>query len=62
LNLDFKKAQPFFVLRDKWVKYPEMKKMVGIMNMSMIMFRIPARLFFEGSSTIQTEDNMPLLS
>jgi hypothetical protein len=62
LNLDFKKVHPFLVLKDKGVKYPEMKNMVGIINISMIIFRMPVKSFFEGSSTIHTEDKKPLRS
>jgi hypothetical protein len=62
LNLDFKKTHPFFILRDRGVKYPEMKNMIGIMIISVIKLRIPDKSFFEGSSTIHSEDKIPLRS
>ena len=61
-NLDFKNDHPFLALRENGAKYPEMKNMVGIINISVIRFRIPDKSFFEGSSTIHTADKKPLRS
>lgn len=62
LNLDFRNAHPFLFFRDIGIRYPEMRKTVGITIISNTIFRMPTALLVAGSSTIQKEAHMPVAS
>ena len=62
LNFAVRKVDVFFLLSDIKARNPEIKNNVGIKNVSSIILIIPTISFVAGSSTIQKEAHVPLLS